>query len=208
LVDRWAPFLQWTSQHNLFSLRNTNCKHQELRDMNINRIVREFQPLASHPCWGLHYERYLNLSMNFGTPSLTIREPYQSGSKSENVRRMAACRGVTVRGKWWLWIYCSYWRLSSRGVQLATGSSSSRRIQRALGQLEGQKLVSAEVKALTGATRFTFDLGCTLECRRFERDQDAELWMLYKPNGYVLSMHGNGTCSHQRGSIRLNDAIG
>ena len=27
-----------------------------------------------------------------------------------------------------------------------------------------------------------------------------ELWMLYKPNGYVLSVFGNGTFSHQRAS--------
>ena len=97
-----------------------------------------------------------------------------------------------------MWIYCCYWRLTSEGVALATGSSSFKRIERAMAQLEGQKLVGVEVDSGTGATRFAFDLGCVLNCRRFESSSDAELWMLYKPSGYVLSVHGNGTFSHHR----------
>ena len=69
-----------------------------------------------------------------------------------------------------------------------------------MAHLGGQELVSVVVEPKTGATRFAFDLGCVLNCRRFERDTDAELWMLYKPSGYVLSVHGNGNFSHQRGT--------
>jgi len=69
-----------------------------------------------------------------------------------------------------------------------------------MAQLAGQELVSVAVEPETGATRFVFDLGCVLHCRRFKRDTDDELWMLYKPSGYVLSVHGNGTFSHQRGT--------
>ena len=166
--------------------------------MNRKSIDRSFQPLYGHPCSGLHYDRNLNLSMNFGKPSLHVREPFSTDSKSESVRRLAARRRITVRGEWWLWIYCCYWRLSSGDQELATGSSSFRRIEQANAQLEGQQLVSVAVAPETGATRFAFDLGCVLHCRRFERDTDAELWMLYKPRGHVLSVHGNGTFSHQR----------
>lgn len=168
------------------------------RRMNRKAIDRSFQPLYGHPCWGLRYDRNLNLSMNFGKPSLHIREPFSTDSTSEAVRRMASRRRVTIAGKWWLWIYCCYWRLTSGDLELATGSSSLRRIERATAQLEGQELVSLAVEPETGATHFAFDLGCVLRCRRFERGNDAELWMLYKPSGYVLSVHGNGTFSHQR----------
>jgi hypothetical protein len=166
----------------------------------MNIIGRSFQSLYGKPCWGLRYCRQLNLSMNFGKPSLHIREPFHSSSKSEVVRRVMARRQVTVRGQWWLWVLCSYWRLTSEGVELATGSSSHRRIERAMAQLKGQALVGVDVQPRTGATRFMFDLGCVLQCRRFQRDSDAELWMLYKPSGYVLAVHGNGTFSHQRGT--------
>ncbi|MCE9568383.1 MAG: hypothetical protein K8U57_40810 [Planctomycetes bacterium] len=138
------------------------------------------------------------MSMSFGKPSLDVREPYSTDSKSEVVQRMASRRRVTVRGEWWLWIYCCYWRLTSNDLELATGTSSIRRIERATAQLAGQELVSVAIEPETGATRFVFDLGCVLQCRRFERDTDAELWTLYKPSGYVLSVHGNGTFSHQR----------
>jgi hypothetical protein len=166
--------------------------------MNSQAVDRSFQPLYGQLCWGLRYDRNLNLSMNFGKPSLHVREPFSTDSTSEAVRRMASRRRVTVRGEWWLWLYCCYWRLTSGDLELATGSSSFRRIERATAQLDGQELVSVAVEPETGATRFAFDLGCVLHCRRFERDTDAELWMLYKPSGYVLSVHGNGTFSHQR----------
>jgi hypothetical protein len=166
--------------------------------MNVKFIERLFQPLYGQPCWGLCYDRNLNLSMNFGKPSLRVREPYDTDSKSGVVRRLAARRLVTVRGEWWLWIYYCSWRLILGGLELATGSSSLRRIHGAMAQVEGQQLVSAEVEPETAATRFVFDLGCVLHCRRFEQDTDAEMWMLYKPSGYVLSVHGNASFSHQR----------
>ncbi len=166
--------------------------------MKLKAIERSFQLLYGQPCWGLRHDRNLNLSMNFGKPSLCVREPFSTDSKSEAVQRMAAQRRVTVRGEWWLWIYCCYWQLTADGLELATGSSSFKRIERATAQLAGQKLVSVAVKPETGATSFAFDLGCVLNCRRFDRDTNAELWMLYKPSGYVLSVHGNGTFNHQR----------
>jgi len=66
--------------------------------MNVKVIHRSFQPLYGQPCWGLSHARYVNLSMNFGKPSLQVREPYNTDSKSEVVRRTAA----TAAG------YCSW----------------------------------------------------------------------------------------------------
>jgi hypothetical protein len=168
--------------------------------MNNKAIDRWFQPLYGRPCWGLRYDRTLNLSINFGQASLHVREPFRTDSTSEALRLMASQRRVTVRGEWWLWIYLCYWRLTSNDLELATGSSSRRRIERATAQLAGQQLVSVAIEPNTGASRFVFDLGCVLHCRRFKRDSDAELWMLYKPGGYVLSVYGNGTFSHERGT--------
>lgn len=166
--------------------------------MNTKVFDRWLRPLYGQPCWGLHFDRHLNLSMNFGKPSLNVREPFCTDSKSEAVQRMASQRLVTVRGEWWLWITCSYWRLTSNDTQRATGSSSLRRIDRAMAQLAGQELVSVAVDPETGATCFVFDLGSVLHCRRFERETEADLWTLYRPGGNVLSVHGNGTFSHQR----------
>jgi hypothetical protein len=168
--------------------------------MNAKVIDRSFQRLYGQPCWGLRFCRQLNLSMNLGKPSLCVREPFDTDSKFEVVRRIAAQRRVTVRGEWWRWIWCCYWQLTADGLELATGSSSLRRIKKATARLEGQALVSVDVTPATGATRFAFDLGCVLNCRRFRRDTDDELWTLHKRSGCFLSVHGNGTFSHQRGT--------
>lgn len=143
---------------------------------------------------------HTNLSMNFGKPSLKIREPFPTASKSEVVQCLAARRRVTVHGQWRLWLWCCHWKLSIHNEFLATGSSSARRIERAIVRLDGQKLTGVRVHPFTGATRFAFDLGVVLDCRRFEKGSDENLWSLYQPSGFVLTVNGNGTFSHQRGS--------
>jgi hypothetical protein len=159
-------------------------------------IAAAFTPLYGKPCWGIRFCRATNLSLNFGQPYLSIREPVATSSTSEAVQKLAATRTVSVRGEWWLWLQC-YWQLSSHNDRLATGSSSQTRIEKALRQLDGQKLLAVEVDPTTGASCFGFDLGCVLRCRRFERNSD-EVWLLYKPNGYVLAVLGDGSVTHER----------
>lgn len=152
------------------------------------------------PCWGLHYDRQLNLSINFGQPSLSIREPYETESTSTFVQRLAAQRNVAVRGEWWLWLRLCHWQLCLNNQVQATGASSRRRIEQAMSGLSGQKLVTLSVNAINGQTQFQFDLGGQLTCRRMNRHCDDELWSLYRPKGRVLVMYANGTYQHGRSS--------
>jgi 16S rRNA U516 pseudouridylate synthase RsuA-like enzyme len=71
----------------------------------------------------------------------------------------------------------------------------------AMQRLSGQKLINVHINALTGATSFEFDLGGSLKVRRFDSDSNEELWLLYKPMGYVLTVRGDGHYSHALGSI-------
>jgi hypothetical protein len=155
------------------------------------------------PCWGLHFDKQLNLSFNFGKPSLRVREPLKTRSKSPRVQLLASTRNVTVKGKWWLWLYCCRWRLSRHGELLATDSSSSGRIDSALRILGGQKLSGVKVKHESGATHFAFDLGCELDCRRYATTPHAELWCLHFPTGKVLAVHGDGSYSYESGSSKF-----
>ena len=177
--------------------------NRECGRMNAKVIEKCFQPIYGQPCWGLSYDRQLNLSMSFGQPLLKVREPYKSRSKSDFVQRIAARRRVTIKGRWWLWLVCCNWSITSDGLPLATSSSSRRKIQFAIGQLSGQELVSVDVEPRAVVTRFAFDLGCILQCRPFKGDA-GQLWMLRKPSGYYLSVYGNGTFSHQRGTDGVN----
>lgn len=168
--------------------------------MSRKSLAKYVEPLYGQPCWGIDYRRQTNLSMNFGAPALQVREPYTTNSPSPTVQQLASRRLVTIRGEWWLWLWCCYWRLTLKQRILATGSSAQKKIDNAISHLAGQKLISTSVDPKSGFTRFEFDLGCELQCRRFDRESDDELWLLYRPRGYVLSVNGNGTYCHQRAS--------
>jgi hypothetical protein len=170
--------------------------------MTAKIITQTFEQFSGLPCWGVKHGQMMNLSMNFGTPSLRIREPIISNGMSEWARRKLSRRNVTVGGEWFLWLFGCFWHLSSNGNPLATGSSSQRKIDQAICELDGQKLIEATVNPINGATSFSFDLGCLLECRRFGPDSNTDLWSLYKPSGFVLSVYGNGTFTHGRGTSK------
>ena len=158
-------------------------------------IEKHFQGLATLPCWGVHWEPHVNLSMNFGAPHLHIREPKRTNAASESIRLSFAHRQVTLRGRWWLWAFCSRWTLSIRGLQPVRSTASARRIQQAIRLLDGQCLVRAKVNPRNARTRFEFDLGAVLDLRELDNADDGDIWSLYKPDHRVLSVRGDGTFS-------------
>ncbi|MBL7152515.1 MAG: hypothetical protein ISS79_02270 [Phycisphaerae bacterium] len=177
----------------------------------MNIIDRTFEKIYGEICWDVIYERFLNLSMRLGEPSFgECHQPSQKVAPSEIRRRIAtkdwqirpfkARRWVHVQGRWGLWIYMAYWKISCQGIQVATSSSSPRIKSLATQDLDGQKLTKVQVNPDTGATAFSFDLGSVVEVRRFERTSTDELWILNKPNGYFLSVRGDGTYDHVPGS--------
>jgi hypothetical protein len=173
----------------------------------MNIIDRTFEKVYGEICWNVMHDCQLNFSMELGEPSLDVPHgPSQKVTSGEIRRRLAARdwrirpdkaqRVVHVKGRWFLWIYMAYWKTSCQGVQIATSSSSQRLKSLATRDLDGQKLIQVQVNPRTGATAFTFDLGSVLEVRRFERDSSDELWTLYEPTGYCLSVRGDGTYDH------------
>lgn len=154
----------------------------------------------------MKWDSQLGMSMSFGEPRLEIvREPYTSKSKLPFVREHASFRRVRVRGQWWLWIFCAHWTLKVSNSLTATGSSSYRKKAMAMARLEGQRLTDIKVNPVNGVTNFTFDLGATLQARPYEKD-NADIWTLYYPHGFVLGVKGNGTFTYERGSVPDDEA--
>jgi hypothetical protein len=153
------------------------------------------EALRGQYCWGAHYEDLLNLSMSFGPPKLVV-----TAVPRESKSCLAGQRVADARGKWWLWVYLAYWRVLRAGRKSANSSSPMRTKQRAIQFLEGQKLTDIRVDVRTGATSFIFDLGGALEVRRREPGSPKEVWLLYEPSGYVLSVRGDGTYDHKPAS--------
>lgn len=158
-------------------------------------LERHFRPLYRLPCWGVHWEPQLNLSLNFGAPHLEVREPMKSTARSPRARLRFAHRRVTVRGRWWLWLFWSRWTLWVQGLDPVRSTGSAKRIAESLKLLEGQRLTSAAIAAADGRTRFEFDLGAVLDVRELGRSSGSEIWSFYKPDHRVLSVRGDGTYS-------------
>lgn len=143
----------------------------------MNQAEHVLSRLRGEICWGATYDTQLNLSLNFGPPHLSIREP-RPESKSAALRR----RGVRAVGTWWLWVYVARWKLSLADGTSVTGRASLKRIRQALSRFDGERLDGASVKSSTGALRLTFDFGVTLEVHRFNRGDADDLWLLYGPS--------------------------
>jgi hypothetical protein len=163
-----------------------------MRNGQTTNLETHFRPLHRLPCWGVHWEPQLNLSMNFGAPRLTVREPKKSTARSVRVRLQLSHRLVTVRGQWWLWLFWSRWTLSVQGLPSVRSTSSALRIREALRLLDGQRLVKTVISPADGRTRFEFDLGAILDVRELDRSTDTDIWSLYKPDRRVLSVRGDG----------------
>ena len=163
--------------------------------MRMKTIKEAFGRVYGLPCWRVCYEPGLNLCMSFGDPSLSVREPPGS-PESEAYEPNASRRIVAVSGEWWLWLNAR-WKFSMDGKRVATSSSSLKKRLAAVRCLDGQKLVEARVRRGTGSTKLTFDLGGVLDMRRHGPDDGRKLWLLYEPDGGVLTVRGDGTCSHE-----------
>jgi hypothetical protein len=171
---------------------------------SISEITKE---LYGELCWGVAWDAQLNMSMSFGEPRLkVVREPYVSNSESEKTQERASHRVVTVQGNWWLWIFCAHWKLIFKDSLTVTGASSDYMKKKAMARLDGQKPAKVEVNSSTGATEFTFDLGAKLKTRRQAIDE-SDIWTLYLPNGYVLSVRGDGTYTYGLGSTPGDEEI-
>jgi len=169
----------------------------------MKKIQSILKPLINQIAWGVQWDSQLNMDMSFGNPLLRIREPYKTQSKSRRIRESATRRAVTVKGKWWLWVFCADWNLKVDSKYKASNKSNYNQKLMAMSRLDGQRIVSVKVNKKTGETVFSFDLGAKLEVRRFDIS-NSDIWTLYCPTGMVLSVMGNGTYSYQKGNTPPN----
>ena len=168
--------------------------------------MNEFQKLAkdllAKPCWRVRWDKQLNLDLSFGRPRVHIREPYHSAARAPRVRALAARRLATLRAEYWLWIYVAQWKITLADGRSATQSSPSRAKDAVCASLEGEKISKVEIDPITGRTQFAFDLGSTLDVRRINAEEHADMWTLYKPRGLTLSVRADGRYRAGRATSR------
>jgi len=157
-----------------------------------------FQGMIGQVCWDVYYKQ-INLSFNLGEPRLVIETCKENPEKDRKLRKY-----TRVKGQWFIWVYHAYWKLSVldlSGKQKLTASTSDsyRKKCGVCSLLWGQKLTQILVRHETGETKLFFDLGAELIIRR-PSSNTKELWLLYCPNDYCISIHGNGTYDYKPSS--------
>jgi hypothetical protein len=162
--------------------------------MSPSFIEEIFAKLYGIPCWNVQQGHGSFVTFEFGTPSLRIgkvieRNPDRPGSYPR--RLVHAC------GEWHLWIYCCGWQIAQDGNVLAANESTRECIAGACHALNGQVLSAFTCKVARGTIRFSFDLGGKLNTGPYD-DELLEQWMLYCPDGYVLTYRSDGAFSYGR----------
>ena len=151
---------------------------------------RCFAPLIGRPCWQVKPGYGSFITLEFGEPHLEIREPKDAApDASPKVREIFSQRNVTVRGEWHLWVYCCNWSILNTD-QIVGCSDDNESFGTATQFLDGQALTAAATDS-SASSQFFFDLGGLLTTTPY--DDDSEQWMLYQPDGNVLSLRANGT---------------
>jgi len=168
----------------------------------MGKLEQLVQPLLGQICWQARWDHQLGLDLNFGQPRLLIRQPYPTKSAARSVQAAAARRLATVRGTFWLWALVGRWRITLPDNRQATASSSVWTKDVICKHFEGERVKSVQVDARSGRTRISFDLGSTLDLWRIPSAHREEIWSLYAPRGWVLTVRGDGTYSYGRGSAK------
>jgi hypothetical protein len=164
----------------------------------MQNAVDVFQPLLGQLVWSIRKDES-SLTMEFGTPFLSVREPVVASSgASTKVRRILARRRVFVQGEWHFWLRDCEWEISA-----ASHSISRRDIGNVamdcLQELDGQVLQSVENGRLPDSFSFRFDLGAELQIWPLVGAED-DRWSLHSRGGDIVVCQANGGLVFEKGA--------
>lgn len=152
-------------------------------------------PLFGQYVWAVKRGVGTFLTMEFGVPHLTVREPITPKKAiAAPSRRALLRRRAFVVGDWHFWIQHANWQLQTAHGTLLSRADAGSKEDECLMDLDGQKLLSAEVAANNSWT-LKFDLGATLAISSAHYKAD-ELWSLHAWNGPVTVCGRDGSLSH------------
>jgi hypothetical protein len=110
----------------------------------MKQISDLFRPLIGQLFWCVRRGHGSFLTMEFGLPHLSVREPISASStSSERVRKNLNRRRVFVVGDWHFWIKYGEWTISTANYSLESKSNSDASGEHCLEELDGQILISA-----------------------------------------------------------------
>ena len=158
-------------------------------------ISKVFADIIGKPAWLVRRGYASYLTFEFGEPHLEFREPIPE-SKLELLRR----RNISVRGEWHLWIHSCDWHVTVDGGEVAHSESADHVIDAAARALDSRQLLAVDVDR-PGSCRFAFESGALLETIPYDDDRETDQWLLFAPDGNVLTLRGDAKYSWGPGSL-------
>lgn len=153
-----------------------------LTDIEIQKVQTKIAPIIGLQAWGVSLGTGSFITLEFGKVLSPIEE-----AKHQH-------------GEWHLWIYCSVWRLEI-GNDMLVGSEDSRpMLESAIKHLEGATLRSVIVTSPAFDTLFEFEASIKLRVFPISFHDDYEHWMLYTPDGNVLTIGPGVKWDYQKSS--------
>jgi hypothetical protein len=158
----------------------------------MKQISDLFSPLIGQLVWCVRRGHGSFLTMEFGLPHLSVREPISASStSSERVRKNLNRRRVFVVGDWHFWIKYGEWTISTANYSLESKSNSDASGEHCLEELDGQILISAASGEVSNSLVLKFDLGATLEIRP-SPEVAGDQWTLHNWNGDIAAFQSDG----------------
>lgn len=160
---------------------------------DIKTVGEAFAPLIGQIIWGCKRTHGTVLSMEFGAPSLSIRDPIcASHSASSAIRRRLARRHVSLVGEWHLLIDHAAWEIWTEAGGLITSAGfDDAYLRLCLEDLDGQYLISANPGSQPASRVLAFDLGGQVILRPTGSAEEDQ-WLLFGPNGLIITLGSDG----------------
>jgi hypothetical protein len=166
---------------------------ETLKGRAMEQIKDLFAPLVGQLVWQVRRGVGTFLTLEFGIPHLSIREPIVASPDSlARVRRNLKRRGVYVTGDWHFWVQYGEWKISTADGVLQSCDPIGSPSEECLRDLDGQSLLSANRGKLANSCSFRFDLGGVLEIWPSVEIPDDQ-WSLYIWNGDIVAYRSDGT---------------
>jgi hypothetical protein len=164
----------------------------------MQNAMNIFHPLLGQLVWSIRKDES-SLTMEFGTPFLSVREPVVASSEaSTKVERILARRRVFVQGEWHFWLRDCEWEISAARYSISRrdiGNLTTDQLQ----ELDGQVLQSVENGRLPDSLSFRFDLGAELQIWPLVGAED-DRWSLHRRGGDIVVCQVNGELAFEKGT--------
>lgn len=147
--------------------------------VQVGDVLPHFRSLTGLRAWRVSLGVGSFVTANFGSP---VKDSLGS-----------------THGEYYLWVYEGQWLLSRGTTELTNSNKSRPHMQQGIRELEGASLAAARIDASDLSLTLAFDGDLQLKVTP-TGDPEAELWMLYLPDGDVVTAGPDGKLVREAGA--------